>query len=193
MSQRTPLWSDGWDRDLEAPEAPTDPRADHPAPAAPAAASRPALHSAVPVVAALLVVGAAGAGIAASRAGRHHPPTVSVVAAAPPTATPAQPSVPQLSTTAPHTGGHGADALGLKLAAAPGHGVLVAGVAPGSPVTDVGVDAGQVLQSINGRAVSTPAQAEAILDGLPLGTAVTLQLTQGGAQITAQLQEPGIP
>ena len=85
------------------------------------------------------------------------------------------------------------DALGLELESAPGGRVSVKAVVPGSPATTVGIAAGDDLLTINGQHVTSPSQVDAILGKLPLGTPVSLQLTDGSAQITAQIQESGIP
>lgn len=41
--------------------------------------------------------------------------------------------------------------------------------------------------------MTSPGQVDGILDKLPLGTLVTLQLIRGSEQIIAQIQETGIP
>lgn len=179
MSQRKHLWSDGWDADLEpagpsnrstaAPETETEP-----APAPTRASGGPAPRTVAAVGAGVLVLAAALWAIASPHHARSSPGPAPV--ARTPASPPGRP-----------------DALGLELAGAPGHRVVVRAVVPGSPATSVGIGAGQDLIAVNGHAVTTPAQVEEILGRLPLGSPVTLQLTQGGAQIAAEIQEPGIP
>jgi membrane-associated protease RseP (regulator of RpoE activity) len=105
---------------------------------------------------------------------------------------PATPT-PKASPRVPPTSQSHADALGLELASAPGDRVTVKAVVPGSPANAVGIDAGDQLVTINGQHVTFSSQVDGILDKLPLGTLVTLQLIRGSAQITAQIEETGIP
>ncbi|UTI62403.1 PDZ domain-containing protein [Paraconexibacter antarcticus] len=183
MTPRKHLWSDGWEEDLEpagTPSAPASAPATEPAPdpapdPAPARVPRGRSPRTIAAVGAgVLVAAAAVWSIAAPRHAHRTPGPVA--AAHRPAATPGRP-----------------DALGLELAGAPGHRVVVRGVVPGSPATSVGIGAGQDLLAINGHAVTAPGQVDEILGRLPLGSPVTLQLTEGGAQITAEIQEPGIP
>lgn len=182
MSPRKHLWSDGWEQEPEQPVVPS--AATSPLPAAdgsspsretetpvPAPRDRRGRRTALAVGAVL--VAAAGAWVIVSSATSGGP------ADRPARARTASP---------PH-----ADALGLELVGAPGHRVVVQAVVPGSPATAVGIDAGEDLRAVNGHRVTAPGQVDAILNRLALGTPVTLQLTQGPAVITAEIQEPGVP
>jgi S1-C subfamily serine protease len=65
-------------------------------------------------------------------------------------------------------------------------GVLITGVDPGSPAAAAGLQPGDVLTSIAGRPVTSPATVESVLAGLNAGDPVELQYTQGLTSYTTQ-------
>jgi S1-C subfamily serine protease len=81
----------------------------------------------------------------------------------------------------------------MVLASAGPDRVVVTGVVPGSPATTIGVGAGLQLVTINHRRVTSPADANAIISSLKLGSPVLLEFAEGGASVTAEIQEPGVP
>lgn len=196
MSPRKQLWSDGWDQELaDAASATPAPLIPDGPPQSPAPAGDPrrfGRHTialgggAIVLVAAIVALIAAltSSGGSAHRPASAFRPAGTSAAAVPTTATAVSP---------PATSPGKADALGLVLGAASGHRVVVQRVVGGSPAAAVGISGGEELLTINGQPVTAPDQAEALLGKLPLGTLVTLQLSQGATQITAQIQEPGIP
>jgi len=72
--------------------------------------------------------------------------------------------------------------LGPSLLGEPG--ALVEFVAPGSPADDAGVVLGDVITSVGGRTVTSPASAAAAIDAQRPGATVALGLDRLGAQMT---------
>lgn len=96
-------------------------------------------------------------------------------------------------TTTGTTTTPGAATLGLVLQSLPDNRVSVQAVVPGSPAAQAGIGAGDLLLSINGRAVSSPGQVYSILHRLAKGSTVTMHLIQGSTSLTAQIQASGYP
>jgi S1-C subfamily serine protease len=78
--------------------------------------------------------------------------------------------------------------LGMNLQNVPVNRVIVESVVPGSPADQAGIGPGDLLLSVNGQQVGSPADVDRILAGLHPGDSVTLQLQQGPVAITAQVQ-----
>ena len=76
--------------------------------------------------------------------------------------------------------------LGLSTSAG-GSGALVTKVSPGGPAEQAGLQSGDVITAINGQAVTSPAQINAVVDAQPVGAEVLLQISRGG-----QLQTEGV-
>jgi membrane-associated protease RseP (regulator of RpoE activity) len=111
-----------------------------------------------------------------------------------PTSTNGQGTAPPSGAgTAPPATASNADSLGLVLQSVPVDHVIVQAVVPGSAAASVGIGAGSQLLSVNGHPVHSPDDVATILGKLPKGSKLTLQLIQGSAQVTATIQESGIP
>ncbi|GAB6050532.1 Do family serine endopeptidase [Hydrogenophilus islandicus] len=70
------------------------------------------------------------------------------------------------------------------LGGAPGTGVVVAAVLPGSPAEKAGVAPGDVIMAINGNAITSIREALDRVAATPPGKALTLELQRNGRQIT---------
>ena len=70
------------------------------------------------------------------------------------------------------------------LGGAPGTGVVVAAVLPGSPAEKAGVAPGDVIMAINGNAITSIREALDRVAATPPGEALTLELQRSGRQIT---------
>jgi S1-C subfamily serine protease len=78
--------------------------------------------------------------------------------------------------------------LGVSLQAADG-GVSIAAVSEGSPAATAGLQVGDVINAVNGKAVAEPADVAAAIRNLAIGDSVTLSITRDGEtqDVTATL------
>jgi serine protease Do len=63
-------------------------------------------------------------------------------------------------------------------------GVLVSSIEPNGPAAKAGLQVGDVVQKINGEAVSRPADLQRRVSNLPIGQSVTLTVLRGGQTVT---------
>jgi serine protease Do len=74
------------------------------------------------------------------------------------------------------------DTIGSKFGVKGGEGVLVANVVPGGAAANAGVEAGDVIVSVDGRGVKNPDDLKALVAGALPGSKVTLKLLRDGKQ-----------
>jgi S1-C subfamily serine protease len=217
MSSPKHLWSGDWERESAASapvESPAPPAAE-PADPGPPEPSPWRPRRGVLAVAVVLVAAIVGVAIASAVGGGGNRPSVTITGETTPTAvTPFGFGQTGPGQTAPGTGTGtstgptataptgtatspapppGASTLGLVLQSLPGNRVSVQAVVPGSPAAQAGIGAGDVLLSVNGRAVSSASQVQALLARLPKGSPVTMHLIQGSSSLTVQIQLSGSP
>ena len=77
-------------------------------------------------------------------------------------------------------------ALSLKLA--PGVGVLVLAIVPGSAAEKAGIKAGDVILELDGKPSNAPQDFLAQVQAVPAGTAARLVLWRGNARVDAMVQ-----
>lgn len=78
--------------------------------------------------------------------------------------------------------------LALSLKLAPGVGVLVLGIVPGSAADKAGVKAGDVILELDGKPSNAPQDFLAQVQVIPVGTATRLVLWRGNARIEAMVK-----
>jgi len=74
--------------------------------------------------------------------------------------------------------------LGIDMATSPLGGVLVAGVAPGSPAQAAGIRPGDVITQIDTQPMAAPSIVEAAIAGMQPGDQVEIQLERGTSTYT---------
>jgi membrane-associated protease RseP (regulator of RpoE activity) len=217
MTQPKHLWSGDWEResDAAAREQPSPPAAPEPRePQPPPQPPRPSTYLtrrlvALTVIAAVVLVAAVWAATSltdSSNSSSSAPSAGTNAGTSTAGATATQPAFPtgtgtngtgtappSATSAAPPASASNADSLGLVLQSVPVNHVIVQAVVPGSAAESVGIGAGDQLLSVNGHPVHSPDDVATILGKLPKGSRLTLQLIQGSAQITATIQESGIP
>src|SRR5579859_1869655 len=67
------------------------------------------------------------------------------------------------------------------------NGAVVSGVVPGSPAAQAGIQAGDVIQAVNGTAVTLSQPLSAFLKSLSPGTQLQLTVLRNGASATVQV------
>jgi membrane-associated protease RseP (regulator of RpoE activity) len=93
-------------------------------------------------------------------------------------------SAQETSATANQTGP--IEWLGMQVEGVPPGNVVIATVPPGSAGEQAGLDPGDELLSINGRAVNTVSDIGAAISGLHPGDSVTIQISRGSTQLTTR-------
>jgi len=89
----------------------------------------------------------------------------------------------------------GVTQVGIGVVLAPeadGKGAKLAAVSPSGPAKDAGLQAGDVITAVNGKAVSDVAQTRAALAGLKEGQAVNIGYRRAGKNATASLKAAAI-
>jgi S1-C subfamily serine protease len=76
--------------------------------------------------------------------------------------------------------------LGMQIEGLPPATVVIATVAPGSPAEVAGLEPGDVLDAINGRAINTTSDIGAAIKGLNAGDGVDIQVNRGSTQLTTR-------
>jgi serine protease Do len=120
---------------------------------------------AVLAAAAVLLLAAAGFGIARLIEGSSSTPTTSESAA---------------NQTGP------IEWLGMQIEGIPPGSVVVATVAPGSPAEQDGLSPGDVLLAINGRPINSPSDIGRAISGMQSGDQVTIQVSRGSTRFSTR-------
>jgi S1-C subfamily serine protease len=160
----------------------------------------------VVVAAAVLVLAGAAFGLSSllgsSSPRPRHPavasataPTVPAVPGVPalptPTTPPAQTSPQTQTQTSPQTSQVAATPmvnwLGMQIATQPPGAAVVQTVRIGSPADRAGINPGEIIEAINGRAINSAQDIAAAVRGLRPAARVTLQLAYGSGNSEAQL------
>lgn len=93
-----------------------------------------------------------------------------------------QPAAPSLGQA------EGRGYLGVSVAAAPiGQGVRVTSVDANGPAARAGIQAGDVIRSVDGELVRTPARLQEIIEALPPGTQVSLTYERGAREFQVRV------
>ena len=155
-----------------------EPRRPAPAPASPpkAAPERPwraARRAGTGALLVLALIAVAGVAIASGVFDRSATATATATSALPPTPTP----TPAFAPARPW--------IGLTATSSSTQtGALVTQVASGGPADQAGLQPGDVILAVNAQPISGPADIGAVIDGLPAGSEVLLQINRGGALST---------
>ncbi len=156
----------------EAPPRPAAPSTAPPAPPRATAPERPwqtARRAGTGALLVLALIAVAGVAIASGVFDRGANATASATSAGPsnPSPTPAfAPARPWMGLTT------------TSSAAQPG--ALVTGVTPGGPADQAGLRGGDVILAVNAHPITGPADIGGVIDALPTGSEVLLQIERGG-------------
>jgi serine protease Do len=79
------------------------------------------------------------------------------------------------------------------IAIAADKGVLIAKVMPQSPAQSAGLESGDVITEINGQLVTAPEQVQRLVEEIPVGTAVNLQIDRNGRSQSIAVKSAPLP
>jgi S1-C subfamily serine protease len=151
------------------------------------------LLSAAAVVAVVLVVLATTGGSPSHKpASRASAPTATVPNLAQPSPVAPTPGAGQTSPATAITG-RTINWLGMQVATVQGTGAVVQTVQLGTPADAAGLDPGDVIQTINGHAISTAQQITGAVRGLSRGAAVNISVARGSTLFTTVAAFDGHP
>jgi S1-C subfamily serine protease len=79
------------------------------------------------------------------------------------------------------------------IAIAADKGVLIAKVMPQSPAQSAGLESGDVITELNGQLVTAPEQVQRLVEEIPVGTAVNLQIDRNGRSQSIAVKSAALP